>query len=234
MIDLTNTNKYYHALDICKIAADYYKMNIEGREVPAEPYVQQFIRVVDAFNKFVREGGNPDQFTTDDEPENAPATKPTEPEKKAEETESEVKAEETESEAKPEVEGGEEAKTEEVAPPVDEAEEQRRKEQLKFDREQDRLFSRFYPKNMPDVSQCVAKAFEDAAEADSYSNEMTNSPFVIVVHCTHGVNRSGYLIARYLIDRFAIPADDVIQRIAAVSLILQAGPLIRTHTPKFS
>ena len=76
VVDLTFTNKYYHPLDMCKIASDYYKIAIEGHEVPDECFVQQLIRVIDSFNKFVKEGGNPDQFTivedTTPTPEAAP------------------------------------------------------------------------------------------------------------------------------------------------------------------
>jgi len=62
VVDLTYTNKYYHPLDVCKIGSDYYKLSIEGVELPDECFVQQLIRVIDLFNKFVKEGGNPDQF----------------------------------------------------------------------------------------------------------------------------------------------------------------------------
>jgi len=210
VIDLTFTNKYYHCLDICKLSSDYYKLQIEGKEVPGEAYVQQFIRVIDTFNKFIKEGGDPDQF-------NIP-----EPETKTEEKKEEEKAEEKkEEEKKEEAPKAEETKTEdkkedaEMATEKTEEEkaaEAAEKEEKKIQRETDRLFGRFYPKNLPDISECVAKKLT-GAEADSYSNEMMNSNFLIVVHCTHGVNRAGYMVARYLIDRFGLQAEDAMKRV---------------------
>ncbi|XP_065883187.1 RNA/RNP complex-1-interacting phosphatase-like [Dysidea avara] len=36
-------------------------------------------------------------------------------------------------------------------------------------------------------------------------------PGVVVVHCTHGVNRTGYLICKFLIDHFKYSSDDAIK-----------------------
>ncbi|VDM55420.1 unnamed protein product, partial [Angiostrongylus costaricensis] len=43
---------------------------------------------------------------------------------------------------------------------------------------------------------------EDFVSAvDEFVNDSTNGEKLIGVHCTHGLNRTGYLICRYLIDR---------------------------------
>ncbi|KAE9415685.1 hypothetical protein Angca_006036 [Angiostrongylus cantonensis] len=43
---------------------------------------------------------------------------------------------------------------------------------------------------------------EDFVSAvDEFVNDSTNAEKLIGVHCTHGLNRTGYLICRYLIDR---------------------------------
>ncbi|KAH9630100.1 hypothetical protein HF086_004806, partial [Spodoptera exigua] len=36
--------------------------------------------------------------------------------------------------------------------------------------------------------------------------------FLIGVHCTHGLNRTGYMVCRYMRDRLGIPAKDAIKR----------------------
>lgn len=35
--------------------------------------------------------------------------------------------------------------------------------------------------------------------------------FLIGVHCTHGLNRTGYMVCRYMRDRLGIPAKDAIK-----------------------
>ncbi|CUT98715.1 RNA:RNP complex 1 interacting phosphatase [Echinococcus multilocularis] len=37
---------------------------------------------------------------------------------------------------------------------------------------------------------------------------------VIAVHCTHGVNRTGYLICRYLVDALGWDPDEAIEEFA--------------------
>ena len=54
--------RYYHPINICGLGADYYKLPTEGTQVPNEGFVQQCMRVIDAFNKFVLDGGNPNQY----------------------------------------------------------------------------------------------------------------------------------------------------------------------------
>jgi len=83
-------------------------------------------------------------------------------------------------------------------------------------RETDRLFSNLYRRNLPDMSSHLAECLSPA-EIDSYSNEMVNSDYIIVIHCTHGVNRSGYMVARYLTDRFGLDANEALKRIQNVS-----------------
>ena len=39
---------------------------------------------------------------------------------------------------------------------------------------------------------------------------MQQSEYVIVIHCTHGVNRAGYMVTRYLMDRLGVPAPQAI------------------------
>nr|XP_026498669.1 RNA/RNP complex-1-interacting phosphatase [Vanessa tameamea] len=38
-----------------------------------------------------------------------------------------------------------------------------------------------------------------------------NGDWLIGVHCTHGLNRTGYMVCRYLRDRVGIPAKDAIK-----------------------
>ncbi|AFY62938.1 protein tyrosine phosphatase 1 [Samia ricini nucleopolyhedrovirus] len=38
---------------------------------------------------------------------------------------------------------------------------------------------------------------------------------LVGVHCTHGVNRSGYLVCRYLVDRLGVPPADAVAQFAA-------------------
>ncbi|XP_071502168.1 uncharacterized protein [Diadema antillarum] len=49
-------------------------------------------------------------------------------------------------------------------------------------------------------SDDVIQQFTSAVSAFEQSNEAGASDYVIGVHCTHGVNRTGYLICRYLIE----------------------------------
>ncbi|XP_053604641.1 RNA/RNP complex-1-interacting phosphatase isoform X2 [Plodia interpunctella] len=39
-----------------------------------------------------------------------------------------------------------------------------------------------------------------------------NRDFLVGVHCTHGLNRTGYMVCRYMRDRLHIPAKTVIKR----------------------
>merc|ERR1712080_151812 len=50
VIDLTNTSRYYHPLDIKDIKSDFYKMAVTGTAIPDECYIHQFIKVIDNFN----------------------------------------------------------------------------------------------------------------------------------------------------------------------------------------
>uniref|UniRef100_A0A2A4JI19 Tyrosine specific protein phosphatases domain-containing protein n=1 Tax=Heliothis virescens TaxID=7102 RepID=A0A2A4JI19_HELVI len=36
--------------------------------------------------------------------------------------------------------------------------------------------------------------------------------FLIGVHCTHGLNRTGYMVCRYMRDRLGVPAKDAIKK----------------------
>jgi len=63
--------------------------------------------------------------------------------------------------------------------------------------------------NMDDA---VVKTLDPEAAKD-YSEMMENSDYTIVIHCTHGVNRSGYVISRYLMDKMGLNAEEAIQRV---------------------
>ncbi|KAI0985730.1 hypothetical protein GJ496_010589 [Pomphorhynchus laevis] len=41
---------------------------------------------------------------------------------------------------------------------------------------------------------------------------LKNPNGTIGVHCTHGLNRTGYMICRYMMEKWAISADDAIGR----------------------
>ena len=49
---------------------------------------------------------------------------------------------------------------------------------------------------------------------------MIETEYLIVIHCTHGVNRSGYMVARYLMDRLGVNAAEAIDTVSTVSKIL--------------
>ncbi|CAN7939028.1 unnamed protein product, partial [Ixodes hexagonus] len=46
---------------------------------------------------------------------------------------------------------------------------------------------------------------------DRFSMDPRNNGKLIGVHCTHGVNRTGYLVCRYMIDRLRVPPDEAIR-----------------------
>ena len=46
---------------------------------------------------------------------------------------------------------------------------------------------------------------------------MEESKYIIVIHCTHGVNRSAYMVARYLIDRLGYNPENAIDLVTTVS-----------------
>lgn len=56
------------------------------------------------------------------------------------------------------------------------------------------------------------KAVQDSffQTVDEFLSLNKDSRRVIGVHCTHGLNRTGYLICRYMIDRMKIDADEAI------------------------
>ncbi|KAK7476472.1 hypothetical protein BaRGS_00032307 [Batillaria attramentaria] len=45
---------------------------------------------------------------------------------------------------------------------------------------------------------------------DAFCEEHGDSDILIGVHCTHGVNRTGYLVCRYMIERLKIPPEEAI------------------------
>uniref|UniRef100_A0A0K0DHC8 TYR_PHOSPHATASE_2 domain-containing protein n=1 Tax=Angiostrongylus cantonensis TaxID=6313 RepID=A0A0K0DHC8_ANGCA len=63
---------------------------------------------------------------------------------------------------------------------------------------------------------------EDFVSAvDEFVNDSTNAEKLIGVHCTHGLNRTGYLICRYLIDRMGWTAARAISGITIVLVSLK-------------
>ncbi|CAG0920543.1 unnamed protein product [Notodromas monacha] len=53
------------------------------------------------------------------------------------------------------------------------------------------------------------------AQMDGFRNDPGMRGCVIGVHCTHGVNRTGYLICRYMIQRLGLSAQEAIQKFEA-------------------
>ncbi|XP_071090135.1 RNA/RNP complex-1-interacting phosphatase-like isoform X1 [Haliotis cracherodii] len=43
---------------------------------------------------------------------------------------------------------------------------------------------------------------------DEYLEQSSDNTSVIGVHCTHGVNRTGYMVCRYMVERLSMTADD--------------------------
>ena len=210
MIDLTDTQNYYMQKQICFLFSDYYKLRIKGKLMPHECYVQQFIKVIDHFNAFIKEGGNPDQFTPRLEPEKM--------------QEDQVRSETQESvldSAEPDAEKGEK-KSEEVAENVSALKDENSDSKKEDSAEEiekktaDHFYSAFLPENLPDLSGATVPQLSPN-EAKKYSNEMETSEYVIVVHCTHGMNRSGYMISRFLIDRMGMNNKEVIKMVGEVN-----------------
>jgi len=70
-------------------------------------------------------------------------------------------------------------------------------------------------KEVPDYTE-VQKFFDvvdnfEQGQADN-GEEQSGSTLLIGVHCTHGINRTGYLVCRYLIDRMGWSADEAIEK----------------------
>ncbi|XGW09385.1 hypothetical protein V3C99_011578, partial [Haemonchus contortus] len=63
---------------------------------------------------------------------------------------------------------------------------------------------------------------------DEYINDTSNGEKLIGVHCTHGLNRTGYLICRYLIDRMGWSA----QRAISLFEFSRGHPIERGHYKK--
>ena len=127
--------------------------------------------------------------------------------------ETEVKPEAMETEVKPEAMETEETPV--AKPEVPTAVEKKVPEKKS---EEDELFEQFYEKNQPDISSCLCHKMSPD-EAEDYSNEMENSDYLIVIHCTHGVNRSGYLVGRFLTDKLGLEAEEAVNRVEEVSNI---------------
>ncbi|XP_046576885.1 RNA/RNP complex-1-interacting phosphatase-like isoform X2 [Haliotis rubra] len=45
---------------------------------------------------------------------------------------------------------------------------------------------------------------------DQYLEQSSDSTSVVGIHCTHGVNRTGYLVCRYMVESLSMPPDDAI------------------------
>ena len=81
--------------------------------------------------------------------------------------------------------------------------------------EEKRLFGYFQRHNQPDITKAnISRMSED--EACNYRTHMTDAEYLLVIHCTHGINRSGYMVIRYLMDRLGTPADDAIELVSTV------------------
>ena len=198
---------------ICFIFSDYYKLRIKGQMMPYECYVQQFIKVIDQFNAFIKEGGNPDQFTPRLEPEKMqedPVKSGTE-ENVLDPAKSEFERDEKDEKKSEEV-------AENVSAPKDENSNSKKEDSAEEIEKKtaDQFFSAFLPENLPDLSGATVPELSPQ-EAKKYSNEMENSEYLIVVHCTHGMNRSGYMISRFLIDRMGMNNKDVIKMVGEVN-----------------
>ncbi|KAJ1350920.1 internal repeats containing protein [Parelaphostrongylus tenuis] len=63
------------------------------------------------------------------------------------------------------------------------------------------------------------------AAVDEFLNDSTNGEKLIGVHCTHGLNRTGYLICRYLIDRMGWTAARAISEFE----YCRGHPIERAH-----
>ncbi|KAK6016336.1 dual specificity phosphatase, catalytic domain protein, partial [Ostertagia ostertagi] len=72
----------------------------------------------------------------------------------------------------------------------------------------------------------IVKSFLNVV--DEFISDSSNGDKLIGVHCTHGLNRTGYLICRYLIDRMGWTAE------RAISLFefSRGHPIERGHYKK--
>ena len=108
---------------------------------------------------------------------------------------------------------------------------------VQVDEEKRRFFSFYEPANQPDISEAniqrlkgdevtkyrqVARFFTQNHRCElkfcnqSGRKKMIETEYLIVIHCTHGVNRSGYMIARYLMDRLGVDAAEAIDTVSTV------------------
>ena len=79
--------------------------------------------------------------------------------------------------------------------------------------ERRRYFSFFEPLNQPDISQAnIATLSQEASSL--YRQQMMDQSYLIVIHCTHGVNRAGYMITRYLMDRLGFDPNEAIELVS--------------------
>ncbi|XP_014673814.1 PREDICTED: RNA/RNP complex-1-interacting phosphatase-like [Priapulus caudatus] len=58
-------------------------------------------------------------------------------------------------------------------------------------------------------SSNVVRQFYEAI--DNFQRKSHSKDSVIAVHCTHGVNRTGYLVCRYMIERLSVAPTDAIK-----------------------
>ncbi|PFX12227.1 putative RNA-directed DNA polymerase from transposon BS [Stylophora pistillata] len=75
--------------------------------------------------------------------------------------------------------------------------------------------------------KCVGKQIPDENVVErfktavcTFMKENSNSDSVVGVHCTHGVNRSGYVVCRYLIECKGYTPQDAIKAISHLTFVL--------------
>lgn len=56
------------------------------------------------------------------------------------------------------------------------------------------------------------------------------SESVVGVHCTHGLNRTGYMVCRYMRDRLGIPAKEAIKSIYGTAIQIEKNSRILNNT----
>ena len=58
----------------------------------------------------------------------------------------------------------------------------------------------------------IPQPFPSEQVVETFFNEVEHEEGLVAVHCSHGLNRTGYLIIRYLVDRLGVEPEEAIRR----------------------
>ena len=61
-------------------------------------------------------------------------------------------------------------------------------------------------------SKDLPEPFPSEQVVEAFYREVEHEEGLVAVHCSHGLNRTGYLIIRYLVDRKGVEPEEAIRR----------------------